>query len=167
MANKHLCPIRTLDYQQEQGFNSSLPLAVRQVETKRLYTTESASVFIPYTTLELYQKEGIYYGLNQTSKNMIMYSRLSARNYNGLIFGESGAGKSFTAKCEMVSVLLRSDKNRIYVIDPEAEYVSLVKALHGEVVDLSPGSQTFVNPLDMDIDYDRDHARTWARRHQA
>ena len=154
VANKHLCPIRTLDYQQEQGFNSSLPLAVRQVETKRLYTTESASVFIPYTTLELYQKEGIYYGLNQTSKNMIMYSRLSARNYNGLIFGESGAGKSFTAKCEMVSVLLRSDKNRIYVIDPEAEYVSLVKALHGEVVDLSPGSQTFVNPLDMDIDYD-------------
>lgn len=154
VANKHLCPIKTLDFQQEQGLNSSLPLCLREVETKRLYTTQSASVFIPYTTLELNQKEGIYYGLNQTSNNMIMYSRMSARNYNGLIFGESGAGKSFTAKCEMVSVLLRSDKNRIYVIDPEAEYIGLAKALRGEVVDLSPGSQTFVNPLDMDIDYD-------------
>lgn len=154
IANKHLCPIKSLDYQQEQGLNSSLPLCLREVEVKRLYTTQSASVFIPYTTLELYQKQGIYYGLNQTSNNMILYSRLSARNYNGLIFGESGAGKSFAAKCEMVSVLLRSDKNRVYVIDPEAEYIGLAKALKGETVDLSPGSQTYVNPLDMDIDYD-------------
>lgn len=154
VANKHLCPVKTLDFQQEQGLNSSLPLCIRELEIKRLYTTQSASVFIPYTSLELYQKEGIYYGLNQTSNNMILYSRLSARNYNGLIFGESGAGKSFTAKCEMVSVLLRSDKNRVYVIDPEAEYVGLAKAFKGEVIDLSPGSQTYVNPLDMDIDYD-------------
>ena len=154
VANKHLCPIKTLDFQQEQGLNTSLPLCLRQIEAKRLYTTQSASVFIPYTTLELHQKEGIYYGLNQTSNNMIMYSRMSARNYNGLIFGESGAGKSFTAKMEMVSVLLRSDKNRVYVIDPEAEYAKLAEAMRGEIIDLSPGSRTYVNPLDMDIDYD-------------
>ena len=150
----HMCPVKTLSFQQEQGLNSSLPLCLRQTEIKRLYTTQSASVFLPYTTLELYQKEGIYYGLNQTSGNMILYSRLSGRNYNGLIFGESGAGKSFTAKLEMVSVLLRSDKNKVYVIDPEAEYIALAKALKGETIDLSPGSQTYVNPLDMDIDYD-------------
>ena len=154
VANKHLCPVKPLDFQQEQGLNSSLPLCIRELEVKRLYTTQSASVFIPYTSLELHQKEGIYYGLNQTSNNMILYSRMSARNYNGLIFGESGAGKSFAAKLEMVSVLLRSDRNRVYVIDPEAEYVGLAKALKGETIDLSPGSKTYVNPLDMDIDYD-------------
>ncbi len=154
VANKHLCPIKTLDFQQEQGLNSTLPLCLREISTQRLYTTESASIYIPYTSLELYQKEGIYYGLNQTSNNLILYSRLSGRNYNGLIFGESGAGKSFTAKAEMVSVLLRSSKNQVYVIDPEAEYTGLARAMHGEIVDLSPGSKTYVNPLDMDIDYD-------------
>ena len=154
VANTHLCPIKTLDFQQEQGFNSSLPLCLKEVATQRLYTTESASIFIPYTSLELYQKEGIYYGLNKTTNNLILYSRLAGRNYNGLIFGESGSGKSFTAKAEMVSVLLRSSKNQVYVIDPEAEYVGLAKAMGGEVIDLSPGSKTYINPLDMDIDYD-------------
>lgn len=154
ISNKYMCPIKTLSFQQEQGLNSSLPLCLKEVAVDRLYTTESASIFIPYTSLELYQKEGNYYGLNQSSNNMILYSRLTGRNYNGLIFGESGAGKSFTAKCEMVSVLLRSDKNQVYVIDPEAEYIGLARALKGEIVDLTPGSQTYVNPLDMDIDYD-------------
>ena len=154
IANKHLCPIKTLDFQQEQGLNSSLPLCIRSLEVKRLYTTQSASVFIPYTSLELYQKEGVFYGLNQISNNMILYSRLTGKNYNGLIFGEPGTGKSFSAKNEIVSVLLRSDRNRVYAIDPEAEYVGLANALKGKVVDLSPGSQTYINPLDMDIDYD-------------
>lgn len=154
VANKHLCPLRVLDFQQEAGLNSCLPLCIDDLSVKRMYTTESASIFIPYTSLELYQKEGIYYGMNQTSGNMIMYSRLSGKNYNGLFFGEPGSGKSFAAKCEIVSVLLRSDKNQIYIIDPESEYVALTKALHGEVVDLAPGSKTYVNPLDMDIDYD-------------
>ena len=154
IANKHLCPIKTLDFQQEQGLNSSLPLCIRSLEVKRLYTTQSASVFIPYTSLELYQKEGVFYRLNQISNNMILYSRLTGKNYNGLIFGEPGTGKSFSAKNEIVSVLLRSDRNRVYAIDPEAEYVGLANALKGKVVDLSPGSQTYINPLDMDIDYD-------------
>ena len=154
VATKYLCPIRTLGYQQEKGFNSALPLCLRQVEAKRLLTTQSASVFIPYTSMELYQKEGIYYGLNQMSGNMIMYSRLSGKNYNGLIFGDSGAGKSFYAKMEMVSVILRNSKNKVYVIDPEAEYVKLAEGMKGEVINLAPGSQTYVNPLDMDIDYD-------------
>ena len=154
VANGRQCPVKRLDFQQEQGLNNSLPLCVQELYVKRLYTTQSASVFIPYTTLELHQKEGIFYGLNQASNNLIMYSRLSARNYNGLIFGESGAGKSFMAKCEMVSVLLRNAKNQVYVIDPEAEYTELARAFAGEVIDLSPGAQTYMNPLDMDIDYD-------------
>lgn len=156
VANKYLCPIKTLLFQQELGLNASLPLCVNALQVKRLYTTESACVFMPYTSQELFQKDGIYYGLNQTSNNLIVYSRMSGRNYNGLIFGESGAGKSFTAKCEMLSVLLRSDKNCVYVIDPEGEYKPLAEALKGEIIELSATSKTFINPLDMDIDYGGD-----------
>lgn len=154
VASKHLCPIKKLDFQQEQGLNSSLPLAINELAIKRLYTTESASIFIPYTSLELYQKNGILYGLNQTSKNLILYDRLTGRNYNGLIFGEAGSGKSFAAKNEMVSVLLRNEKNQVYVIDPESEYSDLARAFGGEIVNLAPGSKTYINPLDMDLDYD-------------
>ena len=154
VANKHLCPIKTLEFQQEQGLNSSLPLALNELAVKRLYTTESASIFIPYTSLELYQKYGIFYGLNQTSNNLILYDRLTGRNHNGLIFGESGSGKSFAAKNEMISVLLRSAQNQVYVIDPESEYTELARAFGGEIVNLAPGSKTYINPLDMDIDYD-------------
>lgn len=154
MSNKYLCPIKTLLYQQEQGFNTSLPLALNELQVRRLFTTESASIFIPYTSLELYQKNGLYYGLNQTSNNLILYDRLSGKNYNGIIFGESGSGKSFFAKREMSSVLLRDDKNVVYVIDPESEYSDLARAFGGEIVTLAPGSQTFVNPLDMDLFYD-------------
>lgn len=153
-AGKHLCPLRTLSFQQEQGLDEALPLCLHTVAVQRLFTTESASIFIPYSSLELYQKNGIYYGMNQTSNNMILYDRLSGRNYNGLIFGESGTGKSFAAKMEMLSVRLRHKHHKVYVIDPQAEYIGLARRMGGEIIDLSPGSRTYVNPLDMDIDYD-------------
>ena len=156
VANRFMCPIRTLLFQQEAGLNAALPLCINSLATRRLYTTESASVYVPYTSQELFQRNGIYYGINKASNNLILYSRMNGRNYNGLIFGESGAGKSFAAKCEMMSVLLRSDKNQIYVIDPENEYIHLGKALGGSIIELSANSKTFVNPLDMDLDYGGD-----------
>ena len=146
--------MKTLLYQQEQGFNTSLPLGLNELQIRRLLTTESASVFIPYTSLELYQKHGLYYGLNQSSNNLILYDRLSGKNFNGLVFGEPGSGKSFFVKREMTSVRLRDDKNVVYVIDPESEYLDLAHALGGEVAVLTPGSQTYINPLDMDLFYD-------------
>ena len=156
VANKHLSPIKTLTYQQEDGLNASLPLCVNDLKVRRMYTTESASVFIPYTSQEIFKKNGIYYGLNQTTDNLIVYSRLGGNNFNGLIFGASGAGKSFTAKCEMLSVMLRDENNYVYVIDPEGEYKSLAGPLKGEVVELTTSSNSFINPLDMDIDYGGD-----------
>ena len=154
IASNKRSPAMTLDFQQEQGFNNSLPLCLQQLYVKRMYTTHSASVYLPYTTLELYQKEGVYYGINKASNKLIMYSRTSAKYFNGLIFGEPGSGKSFMAKYEIVSTLLRDINSKVYVIDPDGEYIKLANALNGEVIDLAPGSQTYVNPLDMDIDYD-------------
>lgn len=153
VASKHMCPFRPLSYEQEDGFVSALPLCVNRLYVKMMRTTESAAVFLPYNTQELHQKNGIYYGLNSTSKNMILYDRLMGENFNGLIIGKSGTGKSMAAKLEMLSVLLRRTDSVVYVIDPEREYINLAKALHGEVVNLSPGSQTYVNPLDMDLEY--------------
>lgn len=154
IAENYMCSIKKLIFQQEQGFNSSLPLALNEVMVQRLYTTESASVYIPFSTMEMYQKNGIYYGLNKASNNMIVYDRLTGSNYNGISFGMPGKGKSFGCKVEMTSAFLKSNKNVVYVLDPESEYGKIAKAFGGEVIDLSSGSQTFVNPLDMDLDYD-------------
>ena len=155
VTNKHQTPLRTLVFQQEDGFNACLPLGVNKLSVSKLLTTESAAIFMPYTSQELHQKNGIYYGLNQITQNLIMYDRMNpkAHNYNGLFFGESGSGKSFTAKCEMLSVLLRSDRNRVYIIDPQSEYHKMAKALNGEVIELSAASKTFINPFDMDLEY--------------
>ena len=154
VAKQHNAPLQTLLYLQERGMNACLPLCVNDLKVRKLLTTESASVFLPYTSQEIYQKNGIYYGTNQTTGSMIVYSRKTAKNFNGLIFGESGSGKSFAAKSEMLSVVLRDPDSQVFIIDPEEEYTPMVQALKGEVIDLSSNSRTFVNPLDMDIDYD-------------
>lgn len=153
ISNNYIAPLRTLFYQQEQGFNSSLPLCLNEINVAKMLTTESASVFIPYTTQELHHKHGVFYGLNAMSNNMIFFDRLTGNNYNALYFGESGNGKSFMAKTEMVSLLLKNKKCAVYVIDPESEYSPIARAMGGEVVDLAPGSRSYVNPLDMDMEY--------------
>ena len=151
VAGKHLCPIQDLRYQQEKAFNSVLPLCRNDVSLSRLYTTESASVFIPFSSTEINQKNAIFYGLNQITKSMIMYDRTSGDNYNGLIFGMAGSGKSFTAKLEMVSVLLGKPNSQVFVIDPQGEYYPVCGALRGQEIQLRPGSKVYINPLDLDI----------------
>lgn len=157
LSNKVNGPVRPLLYQQEAGFDSTLPLCINRLHVDRMMTTEAGSIFLPYSSQEMFQKNGTYYGQNQTTGSVIMYNRLTGRNYNGLIFGESGSGKSCSAKAEMLNILLRSRNNQVYIIDPENEYSPLVREMGGEVIDLSTGSKSFVNPLDMDIDYAGDN----------
>lgn len=154
VAGTHVAPIKDMKFQQEPCFNSCLPLCRNDVNADRLYTTESAAVFIPYNTQEISQKNAIFYGLNSVSKSMILYDRTTGNNYNGLIFGSSGSGKSFTAKSEMVQVLLRHPKSQIFVIDPQGEYWPLAENLGGQHVVLAPGSGVYVNPLDLDLSED-------------
>ena len=153
VAGGYFCNFKPLYFQQEIGFNATLPLCINELKTSKMLTTQSASIFIPYTTQELHQKGGSYYGLNATSKKLILFNRLLAENHNGLIIGKPGGGKSFAAKHEMVSALLRSQNNVVYVIDPESEYGKLCKAFGGTVIDLTPNSGLYLNPLDMDIEY--------------
>lgn len=151
-VEKHLCKFKPLSMLQESGFKDSLPLCNMELGVNSLLTTKSTSVFLPYTMREVSQKGGFYYGLNAVSKNMIIYNRKSAVNSNGIILGMPGTGKSFSAKREMVNVALTTD-DMIYVIDPQGEYAPLVKLLGGEEIEIRAGSDIYLNPLDMDIDY--------------
>ena len=152
IASKNLCTLRKFNYQQEAGLASVLPLANNKVFVKRMLTTESASVFIPYAAQELTQPNGMYYGLNAVSKNMILFSRLNSKNANGVILGTPGAGKSFSAKREIINVLLNTT-DEVFILDPEREYSPLTALLGGECVRIAAGSRNYLNPLDMDLDY--------------
>ena len=153
VAQKYNCALKRLEYQQEQGLMSSLPLGINQIEIKRGLTTSSVAIFVPFTTCELFQREeALYYGLNALSNNLIMASRKALKNPNGLFLGTPGSGKSFSAKREIVNVFLLTNDD-IIISDPEAEYFPLVNRLGGQVIKLSPVSSQFINPMDINPDY--------------
>jgi hypothetical protein len=156
VAQKYNCALKRLDFQQEQGLMSSLPLGLNQIEIKRGLTTSSVAIFVPFTTCELFQKgESMYYGLNALSNNLIMANRKSLKNPNGLFLGTPGSGKSFAAKREIVNVFLLT-KDDIIISDPEAEYFPLVNRLGGQVIKLSPSGKQYINPMDVNADYSDD-----------
>ena len=154
IAQKHNCNLRRLDYQQEQGLMSSLPLAYNQIEIQRGMTTSSTAIFVPFTTQELFQdgKEALYYGLNALSNNLIMVDRKKLKNPNGLILGTPGSGKSFSAKRAITNAFLTTSDD-IIVCDPEAEYAALVTRLKGQVIKISPSSTQYINPMDINSNY--------------
>ena len=153
VAESANCKLVCLDYQQEDGMISSLPLGMNKIKIQRGLNTGSLSIFVPFMTQELFQEgEAVYYGLNALSGNMIMADRKTLMNPNGLILGSSGGGKSFSAKREIVNVFFAT-KDDIRILDPEAEYGPLVKALHGQIIKISPNSGHYVNPMDINLDY--------------
>ena len=157
IAQKHNCQLARLDFQQEEGLMSSLPLGYNQIEIQRTLTTSSVAIFIPFTTQELFQtgKDALYYGLNALSNNLIMVDRKQLKNPNGLILGTPGSGKSFSAKREILNAFLVSDDD-ILIADPEAEYFPLVQRLEGQVIKISPTSKQHVNPMDLNLNYSDD-----------
>ena len=157
IAQKHNCQLVSLDFQQENGLMSLLPLGMNRIEIQRGLTTSSLAIFVPFTTQELFQRgAGAFYcGVNALSGNLIMVDRLRQKNPNGLILGVPGSGKSFAAKREMISVYLLTNDD-IIICDPEAEYWPLVRRLHGQVIKISPTSKQYVNPMDLNLDYSDD-----------
>ena len=153
-AQQFNCDIYKLDYRQEQGLNSCLPLARDLIHTDRSLTTSSVGIYIPFTTQELMQTEdeALYYGLNALSQNLIMADRKSLSNPNGMILGKPGFGKSFSAKREMSNVMLSTDDD-IMICDPEQEYTALLNKFHGQVIHISQKSKQFINPMDINENY--------------
>ena len=158
VAQKYNCALKRLDYQQEQGLMSSLDLGTNQIEIERGLTTSSTAIFVPFTTCELFQEgEALYYGLNALSNNLIMANRKTLKNPNGLFLGTPGSGKSFSAKREIVNVFLLTEDD-IIIADPENEYGPLVQQFgsQGQVIDISPTSTNYINPMDINLDYSDD-----------
>ncbi len=154
IAVQHNCQLVPLDFQQESGMVSCLPLGYNKISIQRGLTTSSTAIFVPFTTQELFQvdKEALYCGLNALSNNMIMVDRKNLKNPNGLILGTPGSGKSFSAKREIANVLLVTDDD-VIICDPEGEYFPLVEAFHGQVVKISPTCKNYINPMDINLNY--------------
>lgn len=157
IAQKYNCALTRLDFRQEEGLMSCLPLGLNQIEIQRGMTTSGVAIFVPFTTQELFQtgKEALYCGLNALSNNLIMVDRKLLKNPNGLILGTPGSGKSFSAKREISNVFFVTDDD-IIICDPESEYGTLVERLHGQVIHISPTSGDFINPMDLNLNYSED-----------
>jgi len=159
IAQKYNCQLTRLDFQQEEGLMSCLPLGLNRIEIQRGLTTSSTAIFVPFTTQELFQngKEALYYGINALSSNLIMVDRKLLKNPNGLILGTPGSGKSFSAKREIANCFLLTTDD-VIICDPEAEYAPLVERLHGQVIKISPTSTNYINPMDLNLDYSDDES---------
>lgn len=152
-ASKNLCQLGILRFQQLDGLKTVMPFGQRKIDALRTLTTESLAVFMPFKVQEIRHDNGIYYGQNIISKNMIIADRKELLNGNSFILGVSGSGKSFTAKNEMVSIMLRDPNADVLIVDPEHEDSKLVKALGGEVINISATSDNHINAMDMNSDY--------------
>ena len=151
IAQKYNCALKRLDWQQEQGFVSSLVLGYSGIEIQRGMTTSSTAIFIPFMTRELRMDgQALYYGMNALSHNVIMADRKKLKSANGLYLGSTGSGKSFAAKRELINVFLTT-QDRIVVVDPMGEYAPLVRRLGGQVIEIAPDSPNHINPMDIQM----------------
>ena len=136
VAQTYNCLLTRLDFQQEDGLMSSLPLGLNRIKM----TTSALAVFVPFVTQEVFMGgDAMYYGLNALSNNMILLDRKQSRCPNGLVFGTPGSGKSMSCKREITFIMLMTQDN-VIICDPEDEYSPLVKRLGGQVIRPSASS---------------------------
>ena len=155
IARKGLCQLGVLRFQQLDGLNLVLPVKsdFNRIRALRTLTTESLAVLMPFKVQEIRHENGIFYGQNVISKNMIIADRKQLLNGNSFTLGVSGSGKSFTAKEEIATIKMRDPNADIILLDPEREYSKLVKAFGGEVIKISATSPNHINAMDMNSEY--------------
>lgn len=150
ILSAYQCRLSRLDNRQEQGYMSSLPLGNNMIDIKRTFTTTDMAIFIPFTTKEMFNYNGQYYGMNTLSNNVIMVNRKNLVNPNGLVFGMPGFGKTFFVKREILDIFLKTQDDRL-IIDPEGEYKWLVKLLGGQIVRIALNSSIYINPMEINL----------------
>lgn len=156
IVRQESCTAEPLTYMQNEGFGAELPLGVCEPPMRRTLTTNSAAVLVPFTTQEIYNPAGIWYGVNARSGNALSADRKRLMNQNGFILGQTGSGKSQAAKNEMFQRFLANNDDDLIVIDPEHEYTPLCRAFGGAEVEISASSTQRINPMDIVLDTNGD-----------
>lgn len=146
VMSQRLFYIRTATFQQLDGLQSILPRGENKLMQKRNLDSSSAALTFPFVSSELVQETGILYGINKSNNSLVIIDRFSLTNANSIIFAQSGAGKSYTAKVEILRQLMQGAK--VIVIDPEREYKQLAKSVNGTYIRLSAKSKEKINPFD-------------------
>ena len=133
-------------FQQLEGLQSTLPRAENLLNQKRNLDSSSAALTFPFVSSELVQESGILYGVNKSNNSLVILDRFSLNNGNSIIFAQSGSGKSYTAKVEILRQLMQGTK--VIVIDPEREYKQLSQSVNGSYIKISAKSKEKINPFD-------------------
>ena len=133
--------------QMDEGFKTPLPMGTDKLMVTRNMDTTSLATTFPFTSSELTMETGIMYGINEHNDSLVIFDRFKMENANMVIFAKSGAGKSYTVKLEILRQLMFGVE--IIVMDPEREYEDLSKAVGGEYINFTFGSDTKINPFDL------------------
>lgn len=149
-ARKHMCQMAPLTFQQTDGLNTVLPIGVRKIDAFRTLTTESLAVFIPFKAQEIMDEDGVYYGENAISHNLILCNKANLLNQSAFLLGVPGSGKSFTAK-QIITFIMLNTQDDILICDPEGEYAPLVEAMGdiGSIIRVSAGGRDRLNAMYM------------------
>ena len=143
---------------QREALNSVLPLGIQEFKRVVNLSSSCLAMFMPYKTQELNDEGGNYYGINQLSQNVIFADKKKLKNHNGMIFGQSGSGKSVFAKSEIISTFVNYPDDQIIIIDPQSEYGGLAAETDGTVISFDSTKEFYLNPMDVDfsgVDYGR------------
>lgn len=143
---------------QREALNSVLPLGIQEFKRVVNLSSSCLAMFMPYKTQELNDEGGNYYGINQLSQNVIFADKKKLKNHNGMIFGQSGSGKSVFAKSEIISTFVNYPEDQIIIIDPQSEYGGLAAETDGTVISFDSTKEFYLNPMDVDfsgVDYGR------------
>lgn len=149
IMSSRLFYIKTAIFQQLEGLQSTLPRGENKLGQKRNLDSSSAALTFPFVSSELVQESGILYGINKSNNSLVIVDRFNLNNANSIIFAQSGSGKSYTAKVEILRQLMQQTK--VIVIDPEREYKQLAKSIDGTYIRLSATSKEKINPFDFSL----------------
>lgn len=141
--------IKIASFQQLEGLQSTLPRGENLLAQKRNLDSSSAALTFPFISSELVQESGILYGINRSNNSLVIVDRFSLNNANSIMFAQSGSGKSYTAKVEILRQLMQGTK--VIVVDPEREYKQLASSVNGTYIRLSAKSKEKINPFDFSI----------------
>lgn len=150
-ADNYSVKLEPAYWNQLPALNTALPIGVRYCNMMRPVFTQPLAAFVPFNVQELSHKNGLFYGINQISKNILVGDRRKLMNPHGFVFGITGAGKSVDVKCEMSQVVLAHPEDDVIVIDPQNEYVPLTASLKGQFIDISAKSNNHINPFDVSM----------------